>query len=57
MVGSAAAMGWAMSSVISGALGGLEHALPVMTAAALMAGAALAMTVAGARWRSARAPG
>jgi MFS family permease len=57
MVGSAAAMGWAISSVISGALGGLEHALPVMTAAALMAGAALAMTVAGASWRSARAPG
>jgi MFS family permease len=57
MVGSAAAMGWGISSVISGALGGLGHALPVMLAAALMAGAALAMTVAGARWQRAEAPG
>ncbi len=57
MVGSAAAMGWGISSVISGALGGLGHALPVMLAAALMAGAALAMTVAGSGWESARAPG
>jgi phage-related tail protein len=57
MVGSAAAMGWGISSVISGALGGLGHALPVMLAAALMAGAALAMTVAGAGWQRAEAPG
>lgn len=47
MVGSAAAMGWGISSVISGALGGLGQALPVALAAALMASAALAMTVAG----------
>ena len=57
MVGSAAAMGWGISSVISGALGGLGHALPVMLAAALMAGAALAMIVAGAGWQRAEAPG
>jgi MFS family permease len=57
MVGSAAAMGWGISSVISGALGGLGHALPVMLAAALMAGAAMAMTVAGAGWQRAEAPG
>jgi MFS transporter, DHA1 family, tetracycline resistance protein len=57
MVGSAAAMGWGISSVISGALGGLGHALPVMLAGALMAGAALAMTVAGAGWERAEAPG
>lgn len=57
MVGSAAAMGWGISSVISGALGGLEHALPIMMAAVLMTGAALAMTVAGARWQSAGAAG
>ena len=43
--------------MISGALGGQEHALPVMLAAALMmAGAAFAMMVAGARWQSAGAP-
>lgn len=49
MVGSAAAMGWAISSVVSGGLGGLGHALPIVLAAVLMACAALAMTVAGAR--------
>ena len=57
MVGSAAAMGWAIASVISGVLGGLEHAFPIMMAAVLMAGAALAMTVAGASWQKASAPG
>lgn len=51
MVGSAAAMGWAISSVVSGGLGGLGHALPIVLAAILMACAALAMTVAGADWR------
>ncbi|MBA4788778.1 MAG: MFS transporter [Rhizobiales bacterium] len=49
MVGSAAAMGWGISSIVSGAIGGLGHALPVVMAAVLMAGAALAMTVAGSR--------
>lgn len=52
MVGSAAAMGWAISSVVSGGLGGLGHALPIALAAVLMACAALAMTMAGARWRN-----
>jgi MFS transporter, DHA1 family, tetracycline resistance protein len=56
MVGSAAAMGWAVSSVVSGALGGLDQALPVVLAAALMSCTALAMSVAGARWQSAVAP-
>jgi MFS family permease len=51
MVGSAAAMGWAISSVVSGGLGGLGHALPIVLAAILMACATLAMTVAGADWR------
>jgi MFS family permease len=46
-VGSAAAMGWGISSLVSGALGGLGHALPVVLAAALMVCAGLAMTVAG----------
>lgn len=49
MVGSAAAMGWAISSVVSGGLGGLGHALPIVLAAILMTCAALAMTVAGGR--------
>ena len=52
MVGSAAAMGWTISSVVSGGLGGLGHALPIVLAAALMACAALAMTMAGAGWRN-----
>ncbi len=56
MVGSAAAMGWTVASVVSGMLGGLEHALPIMMAAVLMAGAALAMTVAGSSWQRAGAP-
>ena len=47
MVGSAAAMGWAISSVVSGALGGLGHALPIGLAAVLMGGAAVGMMVAG----------
>ncbi|WP_029005875.1 MFS transporter [Azorhizobium doebereinerae] len=55
MVGSTAAMGWGISSLVSGALGGLGHALPVMLAAGLMAGAALAMTVAGSDRQSAGA--
>jgi len=46
-VGSAAAMGWGISSMVCGALGGLGHALPVMLAAALMVGAGLTMAVAG----------
>jgi MFS transporter, DHA1 family, tetracycline resistance protein len=50
-------MGLGISTVISGALGGLGHALPVMLAAALMAGAALAMTMAVAGWQRAEAPG
>ena len=49
MVGSAAAMGWGVSSLLSGALGGLGHALPVVAAAALMGMAALAMMSAGSR--------
>ena len=57
MVGSGAAMGWTIASVMSGLLGGLGHALPIMLAASLMAGAALAMTVAGAGWQKAGAPG
>lgn len=55
LVGSSAAMGWGISSTISGALGGLEHALPVLLATALMAGAALGMTTAGTGWRSEQA--
>ncbi|WP_341990678.1 MFS transporter [Azorhizobium sp. AG788] len=47
MVGSGAALGWGISSLVSGALGGLGQALPVVLAAVLMAAAALAMTVAG----------
>jgi MFS transporter, DHA1 family, tetracycline resistance protein len=50
-------MGLGISTVISGALGGLGHKLPVMLAAALMAGAALAMTMAVAGWQRAEAPG
>jgi MFS transporter, DHA1 family, tetracycline resistance protein len=50
MVGSAAAMGWGVSSLLSGALGGLGHALPIVLAAALMAMAALAMLSAGSQW-------
>jgi MFS transporter, DHA1 family, tetracycline resistance protein len=57
MVGSAAAMGLGISSVILGALGGLGHALPGMLAAALKAGAPLAMTMAGAGWQRTEAPG
>jgi MFS family permease len=53
MVGSAAAMGWTVASILSGMLGGLEHALPIMMAVVLMVGAALAMTVAGASWQRA----
>ncbi|MCF8532384.1 MAG: MFS transporter [Reyranella sp.] len=49
MVGSAAALGWGVSSLLSGALGGLGHALPVVLAAALMSMAALAMMSAGSR--------
>lgn len=56
MVGSAAAMGWTIASVLSGMLGGLGPALPVMLAAALMATAALAMTVAGRGWQKDGAP-
>ena len=48
MVGSAAAMGWAISSVVSGVLGGLGHALPVGLAAVLMGGAAAVTMVVGA---------
>jgi MFS transporter, DHA1 family, tetracycline resistance protein len=46
-VGSAAAMGWAISSLMSGALGGIGHALPIALAALLMGGAAVTMTRAG----------
>jgi MFS family permease len=56
MVGSAAAMGWGISSVISGALGGLGAALPVVLAAALMACATGAISVLAADWRGATAP-
>jgi len=50
MVGSAAAMGWGVSSILSGVLGGLGHALPIVLAAVLMAISAVAMTSAGAGW-------
>jgi hypothetical protein len=43
-------MGWGVSSLLSGALGGLGHALPIVLAAALMAMAALAMLSAGSQW-------
>lgn len=51
MVGSAAALGWGIASLVSGAIGGWDHALPVALAAALMALSAMAT------WIAALAPG
>lgn len=46
MTGSAGAMGWAVASLLSGAIGGFGHALPVMLAAVVMASTAFATAIA-----------
>jgi DHA1 family tetracycline resistance protein-like MFS transporter len=45
MVGSAVALGWAISSLISGAIGGWGHSLPIVLAGVVMASSALAAVV------------
>ena len=56
MVGSAVALGWAISSLISGAIGGWGHSLPIVLAGAVMALSALAAVVVTASSRD-KAPG
>ncbi len=51
MVGSAVALGWGISSLISGTIGGFGHTLPIVLAGAVMALSALATLVVAASWR------